>query len=317
MNKPTETGLPPEIGRDLPDAVRRDLGNVWDLLGSVPEPEPSDEDTAWDDLRRRLGFPSRAGRRFTSRPPVSRREGRLRAAIVGFLCLIFGVAIWASTRSITIEAEHGDIAEYILPDGSVVILNSGASMEYRRGLGSGAFHRSARRVHLVGEAMFDVVPDDRAFVVETFNARIEVRGTRFNVRAWGDEFDDATSVTLFSGSVRVIGAEGEAAVLDVPGASSTVTTGATEIQVGTTSLDHAAAWRDRSFVVTDRSVGAILAELSRRFATPIVASGDVDLHARMSMFYPRGASLETILHDLCLTRGMTYQKTTRGFLVER
>lgn len=315
MNKHQKSSLPAEIGKDLSDATRRDLGEMWDLLATVPEPQVSDDDVAWEEMRQRIrsGAPAR---RRPSRPPVAHRRTIVRIA-AAFACFVLAATIWITTRTVTLTADLGDVLVHSLPDGSSVTLNSGASVAYRPGFGPIRFGQHERVVRMTGEALFDVQPARGMFAVETFNARVEVRGTRFNVRAWGGSFDEYTSVTLFSGAVRVMAANGAEATLNEPGATSKVRFGAPDLDVISVPLEHAGAWTERAFVMADEPIGAIVAEMERRYAVRIDISGDVDLRARMSLFYPRGAEVESILRDICLARGLTYRMTTRGYSIDR
>ena len=84
-----------------------------------------------------------------------------------------------------------------LQDGTSVWLNSGSELEY-----PALFAGATRQVKLRGTALFDVTGNaERPFIVETYACRVEVLGTRFNVRA--DEQNDEFSTALFRGSVRV------------------------------------------------------------------------------------------------------------------
>ena len=82
-----------------------------------------------------------------------------------------------------------------LPDGSIVRLASGSTIQYKTG-----FAENKRDVKLTGEAFFDVAKDSlRPFSIQTALVKIQVLGTSFNVR----EADNATEVDVKSGKVKV------------------------------------------------------------------------------------------------------------------
>lgn len=100
----------------------------------------------------------------------------------------------------TITVPAGQRVNIMLPDGSNVWLNARTTLRYPF-----AFTRDARKVELDGEAYFDVTKDkEHTFIVETSKAKIEVKGTQFNVDAYADREEFET--TLMSGSVRVTSA---------------------------------------------------------------------------------------------------------------
>lgn len=82
----------------------------------------------------------------------------------------------------------------ILPDGSVVWLNSESSLMF-----PSEFDDTARVVKLTGEAYFDVVKSDKTFIVKIEKADISVYGTTFNVSSYKNSL--VSNVSLYSGSV--------------------------------------------------------------------------------------------------------------------
>jgi len=99
-------------------------------------------------------------------------------------------------------APCGSQAKVILPDSSVVILNSGSSLKYRND-----YNREERRVDLIGEACFDVKPDaQKPFLVCSDKVNVKVKGTVFNVKAYDNE--ETIDVVLISGKVNVQFPEG-------------------------------------------------------------------------------------------------------------
>ncbi len=87
--------------------------------------------------------------------------------------------------------------QLILPDGSRVWLNSSSSLKYPT-----AFNSKIREVELTGEGYFEITENkEKPFVVKANKIDVKVLGTAFNVNAYEDEPELAT--TLVQGSVRV------------------------------------------------------------------------------------------------------------------
>ncbi len=319
--------MPPELRDQIenkaPEA-RRKIEQVWGLLGRLERDalDAPPTEAAWTDLQQRLDVSlstTRAARRPPDRPPA--RQGRRRSwvglsMVAGLVVVLLGVWVWSA--QVTVVVPRAAQITVTLPDGSTAHLNSDSRLRYRSGFLAWPFMpASERRVTLEGEAFFEVVRDARPFVVETFNARVEVLGTQFNVRARQGPLEGETQVTLATGRVLVTdqadldytmilseagqGARvGEAAAAPAPLATP----------VG--RLNRVLAWRQRGFAVVDKPLAFVLAEVERRYALSIDVEEGIALTVPMTLFYPRGATAEEIIHDICLSEGCRYRATSRG-----
>jgi transmembrane sensor len=97
-----------------------------------------------------------------------------------------------------VEVPYGSKSRVVLPDGSVVNLNSGSSLTYS----VSDFDSVNRSVFLVGEGFFNVTKNaERPFYVSTPGMKLKVLGTTFNVKAYPD--DNTEEATLVSGKVEI------------------------------------------------------------------------------------------------------------------
>ncbi len=100
----------------------------------------------------------------------------------------------ASMHSLIVP--RGGEYQLVLPDGSLVYINSDSRLEYPT-----LFDIETREVTLSGEAYFEVTPDpDRPFIVKTPGMKITVTGTSFNVYNYPGDIAEAT---LVQGAVMV------------------------------------------------------------------------------------------------------------------
>lgn len=98
-----------------------------------------------------------------------------------------------------IDVPHGSRSFIVLADSTKVWLNAGAKLHYPAN-----FEGKQREVYLEGEAFFEVKKDQyRPFFVKVNGMDLKVHGTKFNVKAYPDEYQIET--TLLEGSVEVIG----------------------------------------------------------------------------------------------------------------
>lgn len=315
---------PDEIPRELEPALTESTANagrlkaVWSALGEVAPAEspPPGTEAAWLELEARLEAHPIA-RRTAGDRPARRLSGRRRwIAPVAMILLaaVVGVGWWLTPLDVRVSAGEQQIVS--LPDGSTVEMNSATQLRHRRAFATVPFvERAERRVNLTGEAYFDVVADGRPFVVVTADAVVEVLGTRFNVRARPTYGGTRTVVTLEEGRLRIHPTASEALpwMVDSTGAVAVARTGMTRLAGAEAALDHVLAWRSQGFAVVNEPIGDILHEVRRRFAVDVRVEGQLAVDAPMTVLYPRGATAEQIIHDVCLARGWRYRETSRGF----
>lgn len=98
---------------------------------------------------------------------------------------------------ITITSNLGEKKQVVLPDSSLVTLNSGSSITYPE-----FFAGETRQVKMDGEAFFEVSHNpDQPFWVTTPILKTKVLGTSFNIRAYTDNPD--IKISLATGSIQV------------------------------------------------------------------------------------------------------------------
>ncbi len=250
--------------------------------------------------------PSQSGARAVSM--TWRRAGAALAVVV----LLVGVALgwWLWPRAVHVAP--GQTQVVALADGSTVELSAGSTLEYRPFWG-----RDIRHVQLDGEAFFTVAEAARPFVVETFNARITVTGTRFNVRGWTDDPAQETAVTLASGRVDVAPRLDAADPVTLAPGETAVTRADTARLAAAVALDEALAWRTGRLAFTNRSLGSVLHALARRFGLRITLADPALADRPLTYLNPNPSSGEAVLSDICHTLGLRYQRTANGFIVRR
>jgi transmembrane sensor len=124
------------------------------------------------------------------------------AVVIAVLCVgIIGYKqadLAEGTKYRTVSAAYGQNKRVVLPDGSIVKLNSGTSLTYPL-----KFDAAKRQVKLVGEAFFEVTKNPKKpFLVDAGNLTVRVLGTAFNVKAYKE--DRNVETTLIQGKVQVV-----------------------------------------------------------------------------------------------------------------
>lgn len=301
------------------------LRAVWDLAGNtepVAAPDPDAVEQALAQVQARLSLPA-----LTPLPPASRHDRvahpprQMRrwlpvwhrpivgAGLAVAVVLLLAVGMFWWQQPLVQTAPPGERRTLTLPDGSRVELNSGAQLYYRRHFGA------ARTVRLDGEAFFDVTHAPRPFVVETFNARIEVLGTRFGVRAWPEEPEPVTTVALVSGRVS-LAPEGDPAqaVLLQPGQTRQVARGIASLPAPSgLTVAEATAWRNGDLVFKDQPLQIILDEVERRFALTLGVQPGSLARQRLNLALRQPSDAEMVLRDLATALGLHYRETAGGY----
>ncbi|MDP2336401.1 MAG: FecR family protein [Bacteroidota bacterium] len=97
----------------------------------------------------------------------------------------------------TVAADFGQISKVILPDSTVIWVNSGSTLTYNN-----QFSATNREIKLTGEAFFKVTKNkDLPLIVSSEDLRIKVLGTEFCVSAYPEE--DNIQVVLEKGKVEL------------------------------------------------------------------------------------------------------------------
>ena len=160
---------------------------------------------------------------------------------------------------VTIKANAGMVASFVLPDKTEVWLNSGSTLKYPE-----QFYGKTRQVELTGEAFFNVTEDEkRNFVVALHdNLSIEVFGTKFNVEAYVD--DENVRTTLVEGKIQFIDGHEKMVILR-PSQRLTFSLKDKSLKVNNVSVTPDIAWTHGQIIFENTSLEDALSILSQRF----------------------------------------------------
>jgi ferric-dicitrate binding protein FerR (iron transport regulator) len=186
---------------------------IWEKAGEYNE--TIDSKGIYDKIVRDVSF-SRVGLKSATESP---ERVVFRASLRTFMryaaVFAFGFGLFWLTQSILfnktttpkivlkgqitrVEVPYGSKSRVVLPDGSVVNLNSGSNLMYS----SSDFDSINRSVSITGEGFFSVTKDtERPFYVNTPGIKLKVLGTTFNIKAYPDENTEET--TLITGKVEI------------------------------------------------------------------------------------------------------------------
>jgi len=179
-----------------------------------------------------------------------------------------------------------------LEDGTKVLLNSDSKIKYPIKFIKG----KKREVELLyGEAFFDVSSSQNnngsEFIVSTKTQKINVIGTKFNIKAYNE--DEIITTTLVEGKVRVH--NGENQILLSPNQQSKVDSKSTNIDVSNVDVLQQISWINGLFSFNDTSLESIMQTLSRWYDLKFIFKSANQKKFLFSGVLERTKSIEDIL----------------------
>jgi ferric-dicitrate binding protein FerR (iron transport regulator) len=188
----------------------------------------------------------------------------------------------------------------VLPDNSVVWLNTNSTLEYAADFGT-----ATREVSLKGEAFFDVKKDSKSFIVKTDNISIYVKGTRFNVRAYANEADIKT--TLEEGKVE-LQVKGDKDIFTMrPGDQITFNSNLKKITRNTVDPTDYSSWKEERLVFDDTPLRDIILKLENRYNVDIEVDSALAEKERLTMTIEQ-ETIDEVLEFIQLSSGLKYKK---------
>jgi transmembrane sensor len=186
----------------------------------------------------------------------------------------------------TLSTTNGETYQLRLPDGSRIWLNATSSLRYAPNL----MQNGRRVVQLDGEAYFEVAHDKKhPFIVESRGQSVEVLGTHFNVNAYKDESQIAT--TLLEGSVKVT-VKGKAQLIK-PGQQALNKGGL--LQVNEVNPEDITDWKEGDFFLNHVDFKTAMRKIARWYDVEIVYDVPVPEDLESGGWMSRRNNLYTVL----------------------
>ena len=211
-----------------------------------------------------------------------------------------------------LEVPRGGEFSFLLPDSTTVFLNAESRLRFPDRFVPG----SERIVYLSGEAYFDVKRDPRSpFLVCLEHSAVKVTGTSFNVKAYPDDTNEAT--TLISGTVSMgIGTTEQWIVLK-PGEQGYYDATRKTLLQQTVDVNYYTAWKDGVFAFYRQP----LEEVMKTLGCWCLFDTHYQNEALKSILYTgkinRHASIREVLHTFELMDELTFDIKGKEVIVRR
>lgn len=231
----------------------------------------SKKDANYKRLSRQLGMKQNGVLSFVPWQKI----GRIAAVVL--LLLTTSIATYYIYNDVTnvgntvlcqTEVPLGSQSKVILPDGSIVCLNSGSVLEYAPDFGKG----SKREVRLSGEGYFRVSKNpSKPFVVHSNDIHVKVLGTVFNMRAYSN--DRVVEVSLIEGKVNVFAqSESSGNVILHPNERLTYDRTSKKMWTDRVDAERSAQWTTGRLSFVNTSLTDILKDIERKYNVRIVVN---------------------------------------------
>ena len=158
----------------------------------------------------------------------------------------------------TVVAGNGQHSKIVLPDSSVVWINSGSTLSYNNN-----FAVNTRKVKLTGQAYFKVTHNTKIpLVVSVDGLKINVLGTSFDVSAYPQ--DQNVSVVLESGSVEMTHSRIKSFKYRLkPGEKAVFNNESKELLVAKVNTYKFTSWKDGVLIFKDDPMYEVFEKLER------------------------------------------------------
>lgn len=172
-----------------------------------------------------------------------------------------------------------------LVDGTRVTLNSDSKLTY-----PSSFEVGNRTVQLEGEGYFEVArtSNQSKFIVQANKQRIEVLGTKFNIKSYSHEGKEQT--TLVEGSVKVSLASVGSVLLP----HEQVTSKGQSLEKRNVDIDEVLGWTKGQFCFDGTNTEEVLREIARWYDIDIVYQRSVN-ETQYKGKIPRNLSLDKLI----------------------
>lgn len=281
---------------------------LWDGTSGITQLQKFDTSEAWKKVDSKLDNRNVRTRQLKN---LSLVISGMAASLLIFLSLnIFTSLFSTSEASLSLSTTYGSRSEVVLPDGSVVKLNGGSSIEYHYD----NLHKT-RKVNFSGEAFFDVSKSRRPFVIHTTDGlSMNVLGTKFNLSAYPE--DHLIQTSLVEGKVAM-SYSGSAGLVLSPGQIASFDKDSKKLEYSKGEVSQNLGWIQDKLYMENMSLQDVCTKLERWYDVQIVLS---DKAMGENIHYTGVLKEQTVLdvlNALCQLSSIQYELKGKNIVISR
>ncbi len=266
---------------------------LWNTSGDLADFDQINVEEEWNTFASKIAHKENT-KSTSGRPRVFLKVAASVAIIIG-LGMFF---VNYFNTEVTIIAKVGNENIFILPDQSVVWLNEGSELTYKKG-----FKSEIRESRLKGEAFFEVTKNpEKPFVVLANNTETRVLGTSFNLKA--DTKTKETEIVLVTGKVQ-FSSQGHQEILQ-PGDKITAGANGELIKV----INHNPnfeSWKSGILTFKEATMSEVARDIESYYHMKLVFENPQFEKCTLTSIFDN-ESLEDILETLTILFDITYKK---------
>jgi transmembrane sensor len=230
-------------------------------------------------------------------------------------CVSLWISVSNRVNEIVMRTSFGEIRSIILPDSSVVILNSNSLLKYKKNWNN----RDVREVYVQGEAFFKVThkSNNQKFQVYTStHVKINVLGTEFNV----NDRRQRTQVTLHSGKIKLDlnefkTTDSASNIIMKPGDYILVEDSRKVIKKVVDSQIYT-SWKSKQFIFKETPLKEILYALEDNYGVTVIVNDSTMLSETFTATYPAD-NKEILLKALAKSFGIKYDSVNNTMTIKQ
>ena len=233
------------------------------------------------------------------------------ARVAAFFALLFiiGITFYHIGRNVTkkdililnhLITDSGSKRRFVLPDSTIVWLNSNSKLEYPT-----TFSESSREISLEGEAYFEVSHDvNKPFHVHAGDMDIEVLGTHFSVENYPDK--KGVEAVLAEGRIKVTGSEIPVPLVLEPGELIRYDKSNKQTVVKKVDAENYISWIQNELTFDNAKLADIVMNLKKWYSIDIECDSSIGQNLSMSFTLHKGEDLDEILKAMTLIIPVRY-----------
>lgn len=279
----------------------------WDKHTDYPRMTAEQKENIREKLRRQV---------YPYRKHFSLSRFRVVAAVA--VVVLLSVTVWnisvlserqEAAEPFLVEVPVGNKVQLTLPDKSTVKLNSESKLAYN-------YKHGKRVTELTGEGYFEVAKDrEHPFVVQIGTLNIEVLGTHFNVRSYGD--NDEVEASLLEGSIRLYDAHSPAkAIILKPSEKAIYSKSSKRIELLQTDNVKEIAWTHDHLVFESEKLSTVFHRIERWYGVKITLLCPEIANDRISGSF-KNEQLPYVMEALKMQYGFTYEITGNNITINK
>ncbi|HKZ37877.1 MAG TPA: FecR domain-containing protein [Chryseolinea sp.] len=235
------------------------------------------------------------------------------AAVFTLLVTCFSIYYYVNSDPVGLSVSESSSLrvkqQITLPDGSLVILNEGSTLDYPPTFNN----KLTREVILKGEGFFDIKHDpSKPFIVHSGKLKTTVIGTAFNISAY-DSSKNIT-VTVARGKVKVSDDTEVIGILSMDQQLTFNTKRNTSTQQKIDSK-KSTAWVEADIFFDEVTFEEAISLLEKRFNLKIKFNNDKLRTCRFTATFISGEELEHILTVICEFNNARHRKLSDGLII--